>query len=149
IDVALENRGGTALKVIGEILSPTPPKPMREAMRLNGVEAFEVENGFDEPVCCRITVDGRDNVGAERIAKLRLIFERIRIRLPNQFAGDIRMIEPFRDTMYHRVFETIVVQDRGIDVARKLGFAPYDFFGLFTNAMPDRIDCRYRLCDLG
>ena len=50
------------------------------------------------------------------------------------------MVEPLGDAVHHRVLERVVVQDRGIDEARKLRLAPHHLLGLVADARPDRID---------
>ena len=50
------------------------------------------------------------------------------------------MIEPLGDAMHDRGLEPVMVQDRGIDEARKLGLAPHHVLGLVADARPDRID---------
>ena len=62
----------------------------------------------------------RHDVGAERFAESRIVLERVRIGLADQFARHIRMVEPLGDPMHHRPLERVVMQDRGIDEARKL-----------------------------
>ena len=72
MDVALEHRRRAALKVIGEVLAALAPEPVRKPVSLNGVEALVVEHRLDEAVGRRIAVEHRDDVGAERLADLRL-----------------------------------------------------------------------------
>src|SRR5262249_39614750 len=43
VDVGLEHRRRTALQIIGKILAAPAPQPMREAVRLDRVEALEVK----------------------------------------------------------------------------------------------------------
>ena len=50
------------------------------------------------------------------------------------------MVEPLGDAMHDRGLERVVVQDRGVDEARKLGLAPHDLLGLVADARPDRVD---------
>ena len=83
---------------------------------------------------------GRHDVGAERVAESRIVLQRVRIGLADQFARHVRMIEPLGDAMHHRVLERVVMQDRGIDEARKLGLAPRHLLGFVADARPDRID---------
>ena len=65
MDVGLEHRRGTALQVVGEVLAALAPQPVRQPVRLDGVEALEIEHRLDEAVGRRIAVEGRDDVGAE------------------------------------------------------------------------------------
>ena len=99
----------------------------------------------------RIAVDGCDNVGAEGVADLRLIFQRVGIGLADQLAGNIGMVEPLGDAMHHRALQCVVMQDRRIDEGRELGLAPHDLFGLLAHPRPDRIEpCRadWRACSV-
>ena len=97
----------------------------------------------------RIAVDGRDDVGAERIADRGLGLERIGISLPDQFGGDVSMIEPLGDAMHHRRFQRVVMQDGGIDEGRELGLGADDVFGLVAHLRPDRVDFLDRIACVG
>ena len=46
-------------------MPPTLPQPMREAVRLERVEALEVEHRLDEAVAGRVAVGDGEDVGAE------------------------------------------------------------------------------------
>ena len=140
MDVALEHRRRAALKVIGEVLAALVPEPVRQPMRLNGVEALVVEHRLDETVGRRIAVEHRDDVGAEHLADLRLVLQRIGIGLPDQFGRDVGMVEPLADPMHHRGLQRVVVQDRGIDEGADLGLAADDVLGLGADLGPHRID---------
>ena len=63
-------------------------------MRLDGVEALVVEHRLDEAVGRRIAVEHRDDVGAEHLAELRLVLQRVGIGLADQFARHVGMVEP-------------------------------------------------------
>ena len=140
MDVALEHRRRAALQVIGEILAALVPEPVRQPMRLDGVEALVVEHRLDEAVGGRIAVERRDDVGAERLAELRLVLQRVGIGLPDQFGRHVGMVEPLADPVHHRRLQRVVVQDRGIDEGADLGLAPDHILGLGADLGPDRID---------
>jgi hypothetical protein len=117
-------------------------------MGLNGMEALEIEHRLDEPGACRIAVEGGDDVGAECLAQLGLVVQRVSVGLSNQFRGYVGVVEPFADAMHDRRFQRVVMQDRGIDEGADFRLAPDDVFGFFTNAPPGRIDllnCALRL----
>src|SRR4051812_48243022 len=59
IDVALEYGGRAALQIISEVAPAFAPQPMRQAMRLEGVEAFVIEHRLEETVRGRIAIDRR------------------------------------------------------------------------------------------
>ena len=93
----------------------------------------------------RIAIDGRDDVGAERVADRRFGFERVGISLPDQFGGDVGVIEPLADAMHHRSFQRVVMQDRGIDEGGELGLGADDVFGFGAQLRPDRVDLLDRI----
>ena len=97
----------------------------------------------------RVAVDHRDDVGAEGFAERRLVVERVRIGLPDQFGRDVGMVEPLGDPVHHRLFERVVVQDGRIDEARELRLAPHHVFRLMAHARPDRIDLVERVDEPG
>ena len=140
MDVALEHRRRAALQVIREVLAALAPEPVRKPMRLNGVEAFVVEHRLDEAVGRRIAVEGRDDVGAERLADLRLVFQRVGIGLPDQLGRHVGMVEPLGNAVDDRGLQRVVVQDRGIDEGGELRLAADDVLGLVADARPDRIE---------
>ena len=70
----------------------------------------------------------------------RIVLQRVRVGLADQFARHVRMVEPLGDAMHHRLLERVVMQDRGIDEARKLRLAPRHLLGFVADARPDRID---------
>ena len=49
MDVGLEHLGGAALQVEREVLPAVLPQPMRQPVRLDGMEALEVQHRLDEP----------------------------------------------------------------------------------------------------
>src|SRR4051812_4774666 len=109
-------------------------------MRLDRMEALEIEQRVDEAVRSRIAIDGRHDVIPKSVADRWIVFERVRVSLANQFARHIRMIEPFGDAMHDRLLECVVMQNRGIDEAGKLRLAPRHLLGFVANALPDRIN---------
>ena len=56
--------------------------------------------------------NGRDDVGAERIADRRLVLQRVGIGLADQIGRDVGMVEPLGDAMHDRLLERVVMQDR-------------------------------------
>ena len=137
------------MQIVGKILAALAPQPVRQPVRLNGVEAFVVENRLEETVGRRIAVEHRDDVGAERFAQLWLVLQRVGIGLPDQLGLDVGMIEPLADAVHHRRLQRVVVQDRGIDEGADLGLAADHGFGLGTDPGPHRIDLLDRRLGLG
>src|SRR5215813_8423852 len=113
---------------------------MSQTMGLDGVKALVVEHGLQVAVGGRIALDRGDDVGAKHLADARLVFQRIRIGLADQFAGDLDVIEPLRQAMHDRRLERVVMQDRRIDEAGDLGLATHRLFRLVADAPPGRID---------
>ncbi len=112
IDVGLEFSGGAALDVIGKILAAVVVEPVRKAVRLDSVEALEVEQRIDEARGRGIAIEHGDKIGAERIAEVGIETDRFEIGLPDQIAGECRVIEPFRDAMHNGIFKPAVMQHR-------------------------------------
>ena len=71
-------------------------------MRLDGVEALEVEHRLDEARGRGIAVEDGDDVGAEGLAEIGLVAQRLVIGLADQLGRQRRMVEPLGDAMHHR-----------------------------------------------
>src|SRR5262245_13392170 len=140
IDVGLEHSRRAALQIVGKILATLFPKPMGQAVSLDGVEAFEIQHRLEEAIGRGVTIEGRHDVGAERLADRGIAFERVAISLPAQLRRDICMIEPLGDAMPDGGVVRVVVKDGRRDEGRKLRLAANDLFGLAADARPDRID---------
>ena len=85
-------------------------EPVRETMGLHGVEALEVEQRIDEARRRGIAIVDGDQIGAERIAEIRLVAQRLVIGLTDQIARQRRMIQPLGNAMDHRIFQPLVMQ---------------------------------------
>src|SRR5581483_11266467 len=140
IDVALENARGAALQIKREVLAAFAMQPVRQAMRLDGVEALVVEHGFDEAVGGWIAIDRRDDIGAERLADRRLVLDGIAISLADEVAGNVGIAEALADAMHDGGFQRVVVQDIFVDEGCEFRLAACNFFRLAADARPDRID---------
>src|SRR4029078_651961 len=97
IDIAPEDRSCAALKVEREVLAAFSIEPVREAMRLNGVEALVVQHGLYKASGRETPIDGADNVGTEEFAKHRLVVERIAIGLADHIGRYVGVIQPLAD----------------------------------------------------
>ena len=139
IDVGLEHRRGAALEVIGKILAALQPEPVREAMGLDRVKALEVEQGIDEARGRGIAVVDGDEIGAEGVAEIGIVAQRLVKGLAHQIARERGVIEPVGDAVDHRIFEAAVMQHRRIDEGRKLGLAMDDVLRFAADPVPDRI----------
>src|SRR5512144_2272879 len=140
IDIALEDGRRPALKVEREVFPALSVKPMREAMRLDGVEALVVEHRFNKTAGRRIPIDGRDNVGAEGFAKRRLILERVIIGLADHVGRDVGVIQTLAHSMRNRGLKRVVMEDVFIDEGGELRLAVRDILRFIADSHPDRID---------
>ena len=140
IDVALKHRRSTALQIEREILAALAVQPMRQAMRLDGVEAFVIEHRLDEAAGGRIAIDGGDDIGTEGFAERRLVLKRVVIGLADQVGGYVGVVEPLADAMRDRCLERVVVQNVFVDKGGELRLAARDVFRFAADARPDRID---------
>src|ERR1700730_7197488 len=142
VDVGLEYRRRAALQIIRKILAAFSIEPMRQTTSLRRMEALEVEQRVDETRGRGIAVIYRHHVGAEGVAEIGLVAQRLVIGLANQIARQRRMIEPLGEAMHHRVLQTFVMQHGRIDKGRQLRLAANDIFRLVAHAIPDRIERR-------
>jgi hypothetical protein len=63
------------------------------------MKTLEVEQRIDEARGCGITIIDRDQIGAERVAEIGLVAQRLVIGLTDQIARQRRMIKPLGDPM--------------------------------------------------
>ena len=125
---------------------------MREAVRLDGVEALEVEHRLDEAGAGRVAVGDGEEVGAEGVADGGIGRERLAEGLADEVGRERRVAEPRRDAVGHRGFEGVVVEDHRQDEARQRRLLADRRLGLLTQLRPDGIDDagnfgRLRPCD--
>ena len=109
-------------------------------MGLQRMKTLEVEQGIDEARGRGIAVVDRDQIGAERVAEIGFVAQRLVIGLADQIARQRRMIEPLGEAMDHRIFQALVMQHGRIDEGGKLRLAANDVFRLAPHAIPDRIE---------
>ena len=140
MDVGLKRRRRAALEIIREVLAIVRPEPMRQPMNLDRVKAFEIQQRLEMPVRRGIAIDGRHDVGPERLADRGIVLERIRIRLPDQLAGNIVAVEPVGDPMDHRGFERVVVENGSVNEGRELGLVAGHVFRLDADPFPDGVE---------
>ena len=86
MDIALEDCRGAALQAKGEVPAAFTSQPMRKAMGLDGMKAFEVEQRIDEPRRRGVAVEHRHQIGAERVADIGIVAERLIEGLADQVA---------------------------------------------------------------
>src|SRR5215510_2075696 len=113
---------------------------MREAVSLDGVEAFEIQHWLEEAIGRRVAIESGDDVGAERLPDQGIALGRVVIGLPHQLRRNVRMVEPLGNAMHDGSLERVMMQDGRIDEGCKLRLAADDLFGLSADARPDRIE---------
>ena len=106
------------------------------------MEALEVEQRVDETRGRGIAVVDRRQVGAEGIAEIGIVAQRLVIGLTDQIARQRRMVETLGEAMHYRVFQTLVMQHGRIDEGGQFRLAANDIFRLGADAIPDRIERR-------
>ena len=129
-----------------KVLAAFSIEPVREAMRLNGVEALVVQHGLYKAAGRGIPIDGGDNVGTEGFAKHRLVVERIAIGLADHIGRYVGVIQPLADAMGNRGLKRIVMEDVFINEGGELGLAARNVLRFVADARPDRIDLVEALC---
>src|SRR5438445_9614749 len=100
IDVGLEHRRRAALQIEREILAALMVEPVRQTMGLDGMKTLEVEQGIDEARDRGIAIVDRDQIGAEGVAEIRVVAQRLVIGLADQIARQRRMVEAIGQTMH-------------------------------------------------
>ena len=95
-----------ALQVIGEVLAAQVPQPVRHAVRLDRLIAFEIEQRVDVAVAGRVAVEGGDDVGPRRMADFGLGFDGVVEGMDDQVRPDVGIAQPLRQTMGQRLLET-------------------------------------------
>jgi hypothetical protein len=67
VNVALKHFRRATLQIKGKVLASRLPQRMREAVRLDRVEALEVKQRLDEPRAGGITIRHCNEIGAESV----------------------------------------------------------------------------------
>src|SRR3954467_353446 len=137
IDVGLEYRRRAALQIIRKILATFLIEPVRQAMGLERVEAFEVEQWIDEARGRGIAVEHCNQIRTESIAEIGSIAQGFIEGLANEIARQRRMVETLGEAMHHRVLQPFVMQHGGIDKRGQLRLAANNVFRLGPHALPD------------
>ncbi len=140
VNIGLENGRRAALQIKREILPSLVPKPVRQPVGLDRMEALEIEHRHQEPVARRVAVVIGLDVDTNRRVPLRRLAHHHRIGLADQIRADIGMIEPFREAMDDRTLEAVVVENGGIEKRRQKRIAFNRLHRLAPDRRPDRID---------
>ena len=113
---------------------------MRQTMGLQGVETLEIQQGIDEARGRGIAVVNRDQIGAEGVAEIGIVAQRLVIGLTDQVARQGGMVEALGNPVHHRLFESIVMQHGRIDERGEFRLPADDVLGLGPHPIPDRIE---------
>ena len=113
---------------------------MRQSVRLDGVEALEIEDRLQEPRACRVAVVDRDEVGTER--------DRIGVVGPDhlgegaldQIAVEGRAVEPVGDPVRYRILQAFVIEDIGVHEPGEGRLARDHPFSFVAQPRPERVE---------
>ena len=142
VDVDLEHGARAALQVEREILASHQPQRMREAMRLDGVKALEIEEAIDRLVQRRVPLQGRREVGPCFEPDLRTRLERLTERLADQVGGNIGVVQPLGQPVGERIFEAVVIEHVGIEQIGQRWLAGHHLSGPRDHCVPHRVHGR-------
>ena len=109
-------------------------------MRLQRVEALEVEERFDQPRASRIAIKHRHEIGAESHAQFAVFFHRLREGPHDDICTQSGMPATRPNACDHRSYQTIIFKHRFADEPRHRKIAVDDGLCVRTNALPDGID---------
>ncbi len=144
IDIGLEDAGGPALQIERQVAASPVPQPVRQTVRLDGMEAFEEEHRLDVAVAGRVAIVDRRDVAAHGLAERLVVGERLLEGAADDFGADDVVAEPLGDAIDDRVFQARLVEHRREDEARHRRLAPDDLLGLALHLEPDRIEALQR-----
>ena len=139
VDVGLEHPRGPALQIEREVAPAEAPQRMGETMRLDRVKTLEVEQRLDEARAGGVAVEHRQDVDPERLADSGIVAREFREGLDQQHRRDVAVIEPRRDTVDHRGFQAVVVENRRQHQLRQRRLAAQDLVRLRPHARKQRI----------
>ena len=119
---------------------------MRQAVRLDGVEALEEQHRLDETLAGRVAIDDGDEVDAEDVAELGLGGERVVEGEPDHLGRHRAVVEPVGDAADDRRLERRLVENGGVEEAAERRLGADHRLGLGADAVPDGVvDCEHRL----
>ena len=114
-------------------------EPMGQAISLQALEAFEIEQRLHHPEAGGIAIRDGHDVGAECLADRGIAENRLSERLPYQRSGKIAVVETRRDAVGDRTLKTVMVEDVRHQERRELRLAPHRFFRFLPDAREQRI----------
>ena len=139
MDVDLELGRGPALEIVGEVAPPLVPEPVGQPVRLDGLEALEIEHRIDEPVTGRVALVDRDDVDAQHVGKVRAGGEGLVEGVPEMGRADGGVAQPVGDALADDVFQARLVEDGGVNEAGERRLVVGDPPGILADPFPDRI----------
>jgi len=139
MDVGLEHLGRAALQIERKVPLSVAPEPMRQPVRLQRVEALEVEERLDETLAGRVAVEHGGKVGLETQADFGRCARRALERLQDQRLRDDVVLQPRGDAVEHRGFEARLVQDRVQEQRRQHRRFRIGLLGVMTQLPPQRV----------
>ena len=99
------------MQVQREISLAVVPKPMVQPMRLDRMEALEIEEWLDQPRACRGTIQHRRDIGLRRLDNASIVLRRLAEGLHDERQGDRVILQAGRDPVKDRRLEAWLVED--------------------------------------
>lgn len=140
VDIRLEGLRGAALQVKGEILTPLAPEPMGQPVRLDRMEALEVEQGLEGTRHDGVAIQHGIDVGPEGVANGRIMLHGLMEDLLYDIGGNRSMAQARGDAVDHRRFEVRLVQNGAQQETAQGRLAFHGRFGFRPQPIPERID---------
>ncbi len=139
MDVDGEEFGNAALQVERHRAAALVPQPMRNAVALQRMEAFEIEQRLDVGMAGGIAVVIGDDVGPRRLADIGRFRQRFVEQLAKLHRMHFRVPELLRQMIGDRVVQVTVIENGGIKEAGEDRFARGHLLGLGAHALPHGI----------
>ena len=143
IDVDREHGRRPTLQIEREVAPTRLEHGMRQTMRLQRMEALEIEQHLHQAQAGRIAVEHGHDIRPERSAERGIAFDRVLIGLPDQRARHVAMIKTLSDTMHDRLLERVVIENGCHQKRGQRGIAPRSLFCFPANAREDRVIASY------
>jgi len=108
-------------------------------MRLQRVEALEVEQRLDQPLAGGIAVEHGENVGAEGVGDRRVGLQHARIGVGDGVGAEVGMVESRGDAMDDRPLQRLVMQHVGEQEAGEIRLAAHGVLRIRADAREQRV----------
>jgi hypothetical protein len=113
---------------------------VREPVRDQGVETFEIEKRLDIALARRVAVAHRGQIGAERAAQLGVGVEDLAEGLGDQPGIDIGVVEALRQAVAHGILEAVLAEDGGVEEASERRLGAHGLICLAAQLRPEGVD---------